>query len=203
MAIKPLVGITCFVLFFLSFYVTSFASGQFDINGLITEINKYRELQGKSALLENSLLSMAAQDRAKELVSLGYLVHIKSAKDKPWPSLAKVGYQYKLAGENLAVDLSSPKEVLKNWIKSSKHKANILNSVYTEIGVGAEPGKHNGKVGQYIVVYFGLPTEEESPSSLFIKQTPVTAQIQDEFAQREKIILEIIRLMKLYIAMLT
>ena len=39
--------------------------------------------------------------------------------------------------ENIAMGQGSPTEVLNSWMNSSGHRANILNSGYTRIGVAA------------------------------------------------------------------
>ncbi|WP_114559335.1 CAP domain-containing protein [Desertihabitans aurantiacus] len=43
-------------------------------------------------------------------------------------------------GENVAVGYTSGSSVVKAWMGSSGHRANILNSRYTRIGVGAVKG---------------------------------------------------------------
>ncbi len=39
--------------------------------------------------------------------------------------------------ENIAMGQNSPQEALNSWMNSSGHRANILNSGYTKIGVAA------------------------------------------------------------------
>lgn len=45
---------------------------------------------------------------------------------------SRMGY-----GENVAYGQDSPQEVMRAWMNSRGHRANILNSKYTTIGVGA------------------------------------------------------------------
>ena len=40
------------------------------------------------------------------------------------------------AGENIAYGYSSAESVMNGWMNSAGHKANILKSSYTQIGVG-------------------------------------------------------------------
>ena len=47
-------------------------------------------------------------------------------------------YGYK--GENIALGYSTPEEVVKGWMSSEGHRANILNKNYTDIGVGYNNG---------------------------------------------------------------
>ena len=46
------------------------------------------------------------------------------------------GTTYKSAGENIAMEQRSAAEVMDAWMKSTGHKANVLNPSYTHIIVG-------------------------------------------------------------------
>ena len=50
--------------------------------------------------------------------------------------LKAAGYSYKTAGENIAMGQKSAASVMDGWMHSSGHRANILKSDYTKIGVG-------------------------------------------------------------------
>jgi uncharacterized protein YkwD len=50
------------------------------------------------------------------------------------------GIRYKSAGENIAKGQPSPEAVVNAWMNSSGHRANILNSTFTHIGVGYASG---------------------------------------------------------------
>ena len=47
------------------------------------------------------------------------------------------GIQYKTAGENIAKGYQSAESVVRGWMNSSGHRANILNPSFKTIGVGA------------------------------------------------------------------
>ena len=46
------------------------------------------------------------------------------------------GISYKTAAENIAKGQATPQAVVNAWMNSAGHRANILNSSYTKIGVG-------------------------------------------------------------------
>lgn len=50
--------------------------------------------------------------------------------------MKKFGISYKSAGENIAQGQRTPEEVVQAWMNSAGHRANILNSGFTHIGVG-------------------------------------------------------------------
>ena len=49
------------------------------------------------------------------------------------------GVSYRSAGENIAMGQRTPSEVVTAWMNSPGHRANILNSSFTRIGVGYVP----------------------------------------------------------------
>ena len=50
--------------------------------------------------------------------------------------MKKYGVSYRTAGENIAKGQKTAESVMKGWMNSSGHRANILSSAYTHIGVG-------------------------------------------------------------------
>ena len=51
-------------------------------------------------------------------------------------ALTEAGVSYARAGENIAYGQSTPEAVVQSWMNSSGHRANILSSSFTSIGVG-------------------------------------------------------------------
>ncbi|MBD2773011.1 hypothetical protein ICL16_13245 [Iningainema sp. BLCCT55] len=50
------------------------------------------------------------------------------------------GYNFRQAGENVASGYSSAQDVMRGWMNSTGHRANILNPNYREIGIGYARG---------------------------------------------------------------
>ena len=50
--------------------------------------------------------------------------------------LARAGYPYRVAAENIAAGMERPKDVVDSWIKNWGHRRNILLSEATEVGAG-------------------------------------------------------------------
>ena len=65
-----------------------------------------------------------------------YFDHTSPTYGSPFHHDEKLWNQYKSAGENIAMGQSTPEQVVKAWMNSSGHRANILNKNYTHIGVG-------------------------------------------------------------------
>jgi len=70
------------------------------------------------------------------MVKNNYFDHNSPTYGSPFEMAKKFGYSYRSFGENIAYGYTSPESVVKGWMDSSGHKANILNNGYTNIGVG-------------------------------------------------------------------
>ena len=98
--------------------------------------NAERTRAGVPTLTANSKLMAAAQLHADQMAQLQRMEHVLA--DGPYPSpadrLAAAGYLWRTYGENIAFNYRTPSDVLLGWMTSSGHRANILNSSFTEMG---------------------------------------------------------------------
>jgi uncharacterized protein YkwD len=46
------------------------------------------------------------------------------------------GYRFLAMGENIATGYDTPEEVVAEWMRSAKHRKNILDPSFTDIGAG-------------------------------------------------------------------
>ena len=76
----------------------------------------------------------AAQTRAGELQTS--FSHTRPSGASCFTALTEAGVSYARAGENIAYGQSTPEAVVQSWMSSSGHRANILSSSFTSIGVG-------------------------------------------------------------------
>jgi hypothetical protein len=87
----------------------------------------------------------------------GYFAHTSPAGVAPWDWFRRVGYAYIRAGENLAVNFVDSEDVIEAWLRSPKHRENIMNGLYEEIGIGTARGTYEGQETVFIVQLFGAP----------------------------------------------
>lgn len=127
---------------------------------LISETNDYRLINEEESLEVSDLLMQAAQMKADDMAKKGYFSHVSPDGEKPWSWFNKVDYKYEYAGENLAIDFSESADITKAWISSAKHKANLLNTNFTEIGVGISKGMYEGHEATFVVQFFANPFNE-------------------------------------------
>ena len=148
-----------FSVFILGFFVCSYAAAAEGISpkDVIALVNNSRKSAGLSDLSENSFLSRAARAKADDMLKNDYFAHTSPDGTEPWHWFKKSGYEYKFAGENLAINFNDSREQHKAWMKSETHKKNILSDNYQEIGVAVVEGKIGGKNSILTVQLFGAP----------------------------------------------
>src|SRR6185369_9999820 len=101
----------------------------------------------------NDQLAAAAQAKANDMARRGYWSHVTPDGKQPWSFVEASGYQYEAAGENLAYGFGSSDEVMTAWMHSPEHRANILNSVYQDVGFAtANVPNYRGTGPETIVV---------------------------------------------------
>lgn len=124
---------------------------------LVDLTNNTRQLSGELALVRNPVLDKVAQLKAEDMSNYGYFAHTSPSGLTPWHWFSEVDYSFSYAGENLAIDFTESLDVENAWIKSPTHKANILNSNFTEIGIATVEGYYNGHPTVYVVQMFAKP----------------------------------------------
>lgn len=105
-------------------------------------VNEIRVENGLNALTEDWELSRVARYKSQDMCDNGYFSHTSPTYGSPFDMIKNFGISYKGAAENIAKGYSTPEAVVDGWMKSSGHRANILNSTYTHIGVGYVKSGH-------------------------------------------------------------
>ncbi|MET3695981.1 uncharacterized YkwD family protein [Bacillus oleivorans] len=98
--------------------------------------NQERAKAGLAPLQLDENLSKVAKAKSQDMQQKGYFDHNSPTYGSPFDMMRSFGIQYKSAGENIAMGQRSPEEVVQAWMNSAGHRANILNSSFTHIGVG-------------------------------------------------------------------
>lgn len=107
---------------------TSFARQVVDL------VNQERAKEGLSPLSIDEKAVSAAQVRAREIETS--FSHTRPNGSSFSTALTESGASYRGAGENIAWGQKTPEEVMKGWMNSPGHRANIMNEKFTSIGVG-------------------------------------------------------------------
>ncbi|MHA0858390.1 CAP domain-containing protein [Paenibacillus sp. CMAA1364] len=99
-------------------------------------VNQERSKAGLSALSMNDQLANMALVKAQDMYDNNYFDHNSPTHGSPFDMMKEFGITYSYAGENIAKGQTTPAQVMKDWMNSTGHKANILSNNFTQIGVG-------------------------------------------------------------------
>ncbi|WP_164779759.1 CAP domain-containing protein [Paenibacillus kobensis] len=99
-------------------------------------VNAQRKNNGLGALTLDSALSNMALVKAKDMINNNYFDHNSPTYGSPFDMMKQFGISYRSAGENIAKGQTTAQQVMNDWMNSAGHRANILNSSYTKLGVG-------------------------------------------------------------------
>lgn len=130
---------------------------------VVEQTNRERQTDQLSGLRRNEQLDRAATLKATHMATQGYFAHYSPDGTSPWHWFDEVGYTYAHAGENLAVHFKDSRALVKAWMDSPTHRANIMNGVYQEIGVGTAEGEFQGHKTIFVVQLFGTPAAPIQP----------------------------------------
>ncbi|HSX36800.1 MAG TPA: CAP domain-containing protein [Patescibacteria group bacterium] len=190
----PLVGIVA-----IGLTVSSLLGGPGNVLGsqadmssasLLAGTNTERQADNETSLSLNTELAAAAQSKADDMVAKNYWSHESPDGKTPWTFMAAAGYTYETAGENLAYGFSQADDVVKGWMNSTEHRANILDANYQDVGFGvaSSPNFNNSGPETIVVAMYGQPytgsvadikfrVQQTSPASNVLGATsPVASQ---------------------------
>jgi uncharacterized protein YkwD len=127
-------------------------------------INRQRAAQGLRALRPNRALDRSAGRYAHALVVERFFSHVSPHGQTLRARISRSGYLRGARGwaygENLAWGAGSsatPRAIVRSWMGSPPHRANILSARYHNIGIGIAPGAPIGRGGHAAsyVTHFG------------------------------------------------
>lgn len=99
-------------------------------------VNNERTKYGLSAVTLNTSLNNVAQVKAEDMKNNNYFSHTSPTYGSPFEMMKSFGISYRTAGENIAKGQNSPQQVVNAWMNSEGHRKNILNSAFTQMGLG-------------------------------------------------------------------
>jgi uncharacterized protein YkwD len=113
--------------------------------------NQARSEKGLPPLVVSERLNRAAAAKAKDMMAQQYYGH------GSWERFIRVeGYNYCLAGENLALNHTEAPELVEAWMGSPEHRDNLLKARYREIGVAVIRGRYKTiEDATFVVQMFG------------------------------------------------
>lgn len=99
-------------------------------------VNAERAKNGLSPLTLDAELCQKARVKSQDMAENNYFSHTSPTYGSPFDMMKKLGITYRSAGENIAMGYATPEAVVRAWMNSEGHRANILSEKYTRLGVG-------------------------------------------------------------------
>ncbi|KKS65159.1 MAG: SCP family extracellular protein, partial [Parcubacteria group bacterium GW2011_GWB1_42_6] len=152
---------------------------------IVSLTNAQRQNNNLSQLQTSNLLQKAAQMKASDMAAKGYFAHNSPDGKTPWDWMASAGYNFKTAGENIALNYQTSQATVEGWMNSPGHRANILNGAFAQIGIGIASGKHNGKDSTFIVQMLAAPMSANREDAI-IQNPPATLKPPSKSAATPK-----------------
>jgi uncharacterized protein YkwD len=113
------------------------------VNATLCTLNRERARYGLKALKLNKKLSRASRRHARDMAKRNYFSHDTLGGGSFVDRIRSTGYlrgaRSWMVGENLAWGShqnSRPSTIMRLWMNSPGHRANILNGSFREIGIG-------------------------------------------------------------------
>lgn len=102
--------------------------------------NQARVKNGCRPLVHDPKLHLAAERHSADMAAHDYFDHTSRDGRTFDQRIRAAGFTFHLAGENIAKGQPTAASVVRAWLNSPGHRANIMNCGFTHIGVG-----HNAK----------------------------------------------------------
>jgi uncharacterized protein YkwD len=148
--------------------------------------NQTRSSYGLEPLCLDSALTQAAREHSQEMLDKGYFEHESYNGENTGERLKRFGYEWEVFAENIAwgstASNSTPEYIFESWMKSSGHKANILDENLQEVGIGARKGTYDTYSGAIVyTVDFATPTNTSGSADAPARSEPGrTVELSDD-----------------------
>jgi uncharacterized protein YkwD len=125
-------------------------------------LNRQRAAHGIRALRADGKLARAARGHARDMVAQHYFSHTSRSGASFSARIKRTGWtrtrRSYTVGENIGWgggSLSTPRQMVRAWMSSAGHRANILDRSFNLIGIGIANGAPTGGSGATYATDFG------------------------------------------------
>lgn len=126
-------------------------------------LNRERRRHGHARLRYNGGLALAGRRHARDMVRRRYFAHASVAGRSFDQRIRRAGYlrgpsRRAIVGENLgwgSGSLATPRAMLRSWMNSAGHRANILRPTFRELGIAVVTRTPRGIGGATYATEFG------------------------------------------------
>ena len=104
---------------------------------VIKLVNAERAKNGLPALAKHWEAARVARIKSNDMIENKYFAHNSPIYGSPFNMMENFGLRFSAAAENIAMGQKTADDVMRSWMNSPGHRANILSRTVTHIGVGA------------------------------------------------------------------
>jgi uncharacterized protein YkwD len=119
--------------------------------------NRIRSTENLGRLEMSKKLQAAAQEHARDMADRHKMTHTGSDGSTPSSRISDQGYRMRRCAENIAFGPKTCEAVVKGWMNSPKHRANVLGN-FTQIGAACAIAPDGTP---FWCVTFGFPTRRK------------------------------------------
>lgn len=109
---------------------------------LVELMNQTRQKRGAGRMIMDKRLTALAQAHADDMQKRGYFSHRTPSGVGFAQRMKRGGFGAVPTAENLARGQSNAESALNSWMNSRPHRANLLSSRYTAVGIGLSSAGH-------------------------------------------------------------
>jgi uncharacterized protein YkwD len=124
---------------------------------LVVLHNRVRAKSKLHSLEQSKKLQAAAEAHVRDMAARHKMTHEGSDGSTPSRRISNQGYRLRRCGENVAFGVKTCEAVMKGWMNSPPHKANILGN-FTQIGAAYATAADGTP---FWCVTFGLPARRK------------------------------------------
>jgi uncharacterized protein YkwD len=151
--------------------LTALSSSELALNALgaavTVEVNRTRAAHGLRPLRPNRSLSASARRHSSQMGARGFFDHDSADGTPFWRRIERFyvdhGFSSWAVGENIfwrSPTTIAAATVVRSWLRSPSHRANMLSRTWRDVGVGAvslpsAPGVYGGSAVTIVTIDFG------------------------------------------------
>jgi uncharacterized protein YkwD len=109
---------------------------------IVASVNWHRANAGIAGVTVDSRLTSAAQSHANDMANRRRMTHTGSDGSNGGQRIWRYGYGAFTWAENVAAGQPTAEDVMRAWMNSAGHRANIMNGRMVNIGVAAARGSN-------------------------------------------------------------
>lgn len=158
---------------------------------IFAQTNIERTQAGLPLLERDSALDSMAKMKVADMIEKNYFDHVSPTGESIKELAKKSDYEYAIIGENLALgDTLTAGEIVDAWMASPGHKANILHTGYTALGVAVGRGVIDGVEHIIAIQHFATPISKCPQVNTFLKTTIANKQREVDQLKKEITVIE-------------